>query len=322
MKRYVDIGWKVTKGQLLAELETPEVDQQLTQARATVSQGQAAIKQQEAQLLQARANMNFAKLSADRWKRLTDEGVMSKQDTDEKLATYAVRQAEVTAAQANISAAQENVLASEANLHRLEDMKSFSKLHAPFDGIITYRNPDVGTLISAGANSQKEVFRVADISKIRIFVNVPQAYVTGVKPGVPAVLHVEDLNKDFNLKVGGIANALDMTSRTMLAVLRVPNEDRLLMPGMFSRVRFSLPAPPTILAVPSDAVISRNDGQVVAVIGADMRAHFKKIVVVRDTGSKVEVTSGVNVGDKLVLNPTDEIHEGTTVSVETAKTPH
>jgi RND family efflux transporter MFP subunit len=313
VKRYVDIGWKVKKGQTLAELETPELDQQLMQARAAVSQGLAAVKQQEAQQLQTKANLNFARVSAERWKRLTDEGVISKQDTDEKVSAYEVRQAELAAAEANIAAAKQNVQAAEANLHRLEEMKSFGALHAPFDGVITYRNPDVGTLITAGVASQKEVFRVADISTIRIFVNIPQAYVGAVRPGVPAVLHVEDLNKDYQLKVGGIANALDINSRTMLAVLRVPNGDGLLMPGMFSRVRLSLPSPPSILAVPSDAVISRNDGEAVALVGRDNRVHFRKLAVVRDTGASVEVTSGVAAGDVLVLNPTDEIREGTEV---------
>ena len=264
--------------------------------------------------MQTKANLKLAEVTVGRWKKLTSEGVTSRQDTDEKIAAYEVRQAELAASEANILAAHENVAAAEANLNRLHEMKSFAKLTAPFDGVITYRNPDIGTLISAGAN-QKEVFRVSDISKIRIFVNIPQAYVTAVKPGTPAIVHVEDINKDFHLKVGGIANALDMNSRTMLAVLRVPNEGGPLMPGMFSRVKMMLPNPPSVLAIPADAVVSRNEGQMVAVVGADKRVHFRKVVVARDTGSSMEVTSGVSVGDQVVLNPTDEVREGAPVEI-------
>lgn len=317
VKRSVDIGWRVKKGQLLAELETPELDQQILQAKASISQGLAAVKQQEAQLLQTKANLKLAEVTASRWKRLTEEGVTSRQDTDEKQASYEVRQAEMAASEANISAARENVSAAQANLKRLEEMKSFAQLRAPFDGIITYRNPDVGTLISAGAN-QKEVFRVADIGTIRIFVNIPQAYVSGIRPGTPARLHVEELNKDYQLKVGGIANALDITSRTMLAVLRVPNANGPLMPGMFSRVRFAVPNPPSVLTVPADAVVSRNEGQMVAVVSPDRTVHYRKVAIARDTGTNIEVLSGVNAGDMVVLNPTDDVREGRSVDVREA----
>ena len=319
VRRLVDIGWRVKKGQLLAELQTPELDQQIMQAKAAISQGRAAVKQQEAQLLQTKANLKLAEVTAGRWKKLTDAGVTSHQDTDEKIAALEVRQAELAASEANISAANENVAAAQANLNRLDEMKSFSKLTAPFDGVITYRNPDIGTLISAGANNQKEVFRVSDISKIRIFVNIPQAYVSLVKPGTPAIVHVEDLNQDFHLKVGGIANALDMSSRTMLAVLRVPNANGPLMPGMFSRVKMMLPNPPSVLAVPSDAVVSRNEGQMVAVVGPDKRVHFRKVTIARDTGSNIEVTAGLSVGDQVVLNPTDEVREGSPVEIRVAE---
>jgi len=314
VRRLVDIGWRVKKGQLLMELETPELDQQILQAKAAISQGLAAVKQQEAQVMQTRANLKLAELTAGRWKKLTDEGVLARQDTDEKLAAFEVRQAELAAGEANIAAARENVAAAQANLHRLDETKSFAKLTAPFDGVITYRNPDIGTLVSAGA-SQKEVFRVSDISKIRIFVNVPQAYVSAVRPGTPTVVHVEDINKDYHLKVGGIANALDLNSRTMLAVIRVPNVDGPLMPGMFCRVKLMMPNPPSVLTIPADAVVSRNEGQMVAIVGADKRVHFRKVTVARDTGSNVEVTAGVSPGDRVVLNPTDEVREGAPVEI-------
>lgn len=314
-KRNVDIGWKVKKGQVLVELETPELDQQLRQARAAVSQSAAAMKQAEATLAQSKAALKLAQITTERWKKLAAEGVSSKQEADEKEATYNVRQAETEAAAANVASVQEARRAAEANLNRLEELKSFSKLPAPFDGIITYRNPDIGTLISAGAG-QKEMFRVADISTIRVFVNIPQAYVNDVRPGVPAKLRIDELNRTIDVKVGGIANALDMTTRTMLAVIRIPNPDGSLMPGMFSRVLLKLPNPPSILSVPADTVVSRNEGTFVAVVKPDRRIQFRKISISRDTGVSVEVNQGVSEGDVLVMNPNDEIRDGVMVDMK------
>ncbi len=314
-KRNVDIGWKVKKGQVLVELETPELDQQLRQARAAVSQSAAAMKQAEATLAQSKAALKLAQITTERWKKLAAEGVSSKQEADEKEATYNVRQAETEAAAANVASVQEARRAAEANLNRLEELKSFSKLPAPFDGIITYRNPDIGTLISAGAG-QKEMFRVADISTIRVFVNIPQAYVNDVRPGIPAKLRIDELNRTIDVKVGGIANALDMTTRTMLAVIRIPNPDGSLMPGMFSRVLLKLPNPPSILSVPADTVVSRNEGTFVAVVKPDRRIQFRKISISRDTGVSVEVNQGVSEGDVLVMNPNDEIRDGVMVDMK------
>ncbi len=313
-KRNVDIGWKVKKGQILAELETPELDQQLRQARAAVSQSGAALKQAEAKLAEAKASLKLAQITAERWRKLVQEGVSSKQDADEKQATYDVKLADADAEIANVAAAREARQAAEASLNRLEEMKSFSKLPAPFDGIVTYRNPDVGTLISAGA-AQKEMFRIADISTIRAFINVPQAYVNNVRPGTPAKMTVTDLNIAYDVTVGGIANALDMNTRTMLAVIRLPNPAGTLMPGMFTRVQLRLPNPPTILSVPADTVVTRNEGTFVALVKPDRHIHFGKITIARDTGTTVEVSSGLMEGDMLVMNPNDEIRENVIVDV-------
>jgi RND family efflux transporter MFP subunit len=314
-KRNVDIGWKVKKGQILAELETPELDQQLRQARAAVSQSASSLKQAEARLAETKAALKLAQITAERWKKLAQEGVSSKQESDEKQAAYDVKLAETEAVQANVAAANEAKLASEANLSRLEELKSFSKLPAPFDGVITYRHPDVGTLISAGA-AQREMFRVSDISTIRVFINVPQAYVNEVRPGVAAKLRIDDLNRTLDVKVGGIANALDLNTRTMLAVIKIPNADGTLMPGMFSRVILSLPNPPTILSVPADTIITRNEGTFVAVVKPDRHVRFQKIDITRDTGTTVEVASGVHSGDMLVMNPNDEIRDNVLVDVK------
>lgn len=319
-KRHVDIGWKVKKGQVLAELETPELDQQMKQARAAVSQSEASVKHAEAKLVEARASLKLAEITAERWKKLAQEGVSSRQETDEKQASFEVRKAETDAVVASLTAAREAKLALLANVSRLEELKLFSKLTAPFDGIITYRHPDVGTLISAG--TAKEVFRVADISIIRVFVNIPQAYVNAVRPGTPATLHVDDIDKAFEVKIGGIANALDMTSRTMLAVIKLPNPGGMLMPGMFSRVQLKLPNAPSILTIPADTVVTRNEGTFVAAVRpGDRRVEFRKIRITRDTGTKVEVSSGVSVGDMLITNPNDEIRDNVLVNVQPEKTP-
>ena len=317
-KRHVDIGWKVKKGQVLAELETPELDQQIKQARAAVSQSEAAVKYAEAKLVESKASLRLAEITTERWKKLAQEGVSSRQEADEKQAAFEVRKAETDAVVASLSAAREAKLALLANVSRLEEMTSFSKLPAPFDGIITYRHPDVGTLISAG--TAKEVFRVADISTIRVFMNVPQAYVNSVRPGTPATLHVDDINQTFEVKIGGIANALDMTSRTMLAVIKLPNPGGMLMPGMFSRVQLKLPNAPSILTIPADTVVTRNEGTFVALVRpSDRRVEFRKIHITRDTGAKVEVSSGVRAGDMLITNPNDEIRENVLVNVQPEK---
>ena len=270
--------------------------------------------------MEAKASLKLAEITAERWKKLAAEGVSSRQEADEKQATFDVRKAEADASEAMISAAKEARQALLANVSRLEELKQFSKMPAPFDGIITFRHPDVGTLISAG--TAKEVFRVADISTIRVFVNVPQAYVNDVRPGIQAVLHVEDINRDFQVKIGGIANALDMTSRTMLAVIKLPNPKGDLMPGMYSRVYLKLPNAPAVLTIASETVVTKNEGTFVALVRpSDRRVEFRKIRITRDTGTAVEVTSGVSAGDTLVMNPNDEIRDNVMVTVQPEKAP-
>jgi RND family efflux transporter MFP subunit len=243
--------------------------------------------------------------------------VVSVQETDEKRALYDVKVAELEAAQASVASAQEGVKASEANLNRLEELKSFSRLTAPFDGLVTYRNPDVGTLISAGANG-KELFRVADISTIRVFVNIPQSHVPLIVPGVPGRLTVDDIpGRAWPAPVANIANALDPASRTMLAVLKIANPDLALKPGMYSRVKFTLAAPPKSLILPGDAVVGRRDGNYVAVVGGQNKVHFQKVSVARDFGAKVAISEGVAAGETVVLSPGDEIHEGGEVEIRT-----
>ena len=237
-KRLVDYGDRVKAGQELAEIETPELDQQITQAHATLSQTQSSLKQLQANQTLAQANLKLAQITFERWKTLTDRGVFSRQDSDQKEADLGVRKAEVEASLAAINTGIETVRATEANLHRLEQMKSFARVTAPFTGVITARNVDIGTLINSGnAGPSRELFRMAQIETLRAFVNVPQSSVASIHEGLVADLRVQERpGQIFQARVDRTTNTVDPNSRSMLAVLQVPNPRGILMPGMFAQV--------------------------------------------------------------------------------------
>ena len=314
-KLYVDIGDRVRTGQALADIETPELDQQLQQARASVDQAKAALKQSEAAVAQAKANLALAKVTLDRWKQLVAAGVAAKQDGDEKQAAFDARQADLEAAQANVAAAQSNIKANESNVSRLAELKGFGQVTAPFDGIITVRNTTTGTLISAGTNSpNRELLREAQIDVLRIFISVPQTNVASIQPNMAADVTVQELpNRVFHGFVARTANALDASSRTLRAEVHVRNPDHTLLPGMYGQVKFSISrktAPPLI---PGDTLVIRSDGTLVALLGPDGKVHFQKIEVGRDYGREIEVVSGLSEGQVVIVNPTDEIREGVAV---------
>lgn len=314
-RRLVDYGDRVRSGQLLAEIETPELDQQLSQARASVAQSQAALRQNEAALVQANANLKLAEVTVARWKRLTDRGVFSKQEGDTKQADFEVRQAEVASAQANINAAQKTVEANQANLRRLEELKSFSRVTAPYDGVITSRNMDVGTLVNAGnTGPNREIFRIAQIDRLRIFVNVPQTYAPLVRNGQHAELRVQELpGQMFPAIVTRSANSVDENSRTMLAILETPNPRGVLLPGMYTQVKFSFPGNRSALLVPSDALMLGREGPRVAIVGGDHIVHMRLIHIAHDYGAELEVDSGVAEGEMVVVNPNDQVRENARV---------
>ncbi len=314
-KLYVDIGDKVKKGQVLGDIETPELDQQLRQARASIDQTKAALKQTQAAVAQARSNLALAKVTLDRWKQLVAAGVMARQDGDEKQAAYEARQADLEAALANVTASESNISAGEANLQRLTEMKAFSQITAPFDGIITVRNTSSGTLISAGTNSpNRELLREAQIDILRIFISVPQSDASAIRPEMVADLTVQELpNRVFHGVVARSANSLEEASRTMRTEVHVKNPDHALLPGMYAQVKFSVVrtnAPPL---VPGDTLVIRGTGTQVALLGPDHKVHFQKIEVGRDYGQEIEVLSGLSEGQTVIVNPTDEVREGVTV---------
>ncbi|HTQ53123.1 MAG TPA: efflux RND transporter periplasmic adaptor subunit [Bryobacteraceae bacterium] len=315
--RLVDYGDHVKAGQLLAEIDTPELDQQLQQARATLQQSQSALNEARADLELYKANLNLARLTVERWRRLADRGVVSRQDADQKEADFAVGEAQVAKAQASIATTQQMVGANDANLHRLQDMKSFARVTAPFDGVITNRNVDIGTLINSGnGGAARELFHIAQIQVLRIFVNVPQTYVGSVHPGQTAELRVQELpGQVFSARVTRIANALDATSRAMLTVLEVSNPKGVLMPGMYAQLRFSAGRAEPAIMIPGDTLILGREGPRVAVVAPDHRVHLRQIRIGQDLGSELEVVGGLAPGEMVVANPSDAAREGALVDV-------
>jgi RND family efflux transporter MFP subunit len=319
-QRNVDIGDVVKTGQIMAEIETPELDQQLQQARATLSNSQSTLKELEANITLAQANVNMAQTTFQRWKALQAKGAIAKQDFDEKDADFQVKQATLEAAKARLSSARDTVAANEFNIRRLEQTKLFAHVTAPFDGIVTYRVMDVGTLVNAGnGGANHEIFRVADINTIRIFVNVPQTWVGAIHDGQTAEVRVQELpGKIFSAVVAHSTHEVDTTSRSMLAVLRTPNPAHLLLPGMYAQVRFATSRPVSTLLIPGDALLNGTQGTRVATVGSDGKVHFKDVRVGNDFGNEIEILDGLSPETQVIMNPTDSVREG--VDVETRKT--
>lgn len=322
VKRFVDIGDRVKAGQALAEIETPELDQQIQQARATVSNSQSTLAELQAALALANANRKMAETTSGRWRQLEAKGTVSHQEADEKSASLDVRRAEVDAAQAKIVSARDLVSATEANLRRLDQMKLFARVTAPFDGMITARNVDIGTLINSGnGGPAREMFRVAQTGTMRIFVNVPQTYVSSIHAGEKAELRVQELpGQVFSAVVNRFTHEVDASSRSMLAILEVPNPRGILLPGMYAQVRFSTARSGTAMLIPGDALILGTKGTRAATVDAASRVRFRDIRVGTDYGSEVEVLSGLSPGDLVIMNPTDAVREGAYVEVQ--KTSH
>ena len=316
-KRNVDIGDLVKKGQVLAEIETPELDQQILQGRATLSNSQSTLVELQAALTLSEANVKLAQKTAERWHELEAEGTVSHQDADEKNAALDVRRAEVAAANAKIVSARDLVSANDANLHRLQEMKGFARVTAPFDGIITARNVDIGTLINSGnGGPAREMFRIAEIGTIRVFVNVPQAYVGSIRTGEKTELRVQELpGQVFAADLARFTHAVDTGSRSMLAILLVNNPRGILLPGMYAQVRFAAARSMPAVLIPGDALLVGTKGTRVASVDADNRVRFRNIKVGVDYGNEVEVLAGVAPGDLVVMNPTDAVREGVRVDV-------
>ena len=285
---YTDIGARVKKGQLLAEIDTPEVDQQLNQS--------------EADLATARANEALALTTNTRWQELLRTESVSKQDADEKAGDAAAKKATADSAAANVK--------------RLHDLESFKRVLAPFDGVVTARNTDIGALINAGAGQApgSELFRVADTEKLRVYVQVPEPYAAAAKPGIQADLKfTEQPDKRYVATVVSTSNALDPTLRTLQVELQLDNREHEVFPGAYAEAHFKLVGNALSLRLPANTVLFRAAGLQVATVDAEHRIRLKSIVQGRDFGNTIEVLSGLDPNDLVVVNPPDSITNGVLV---------
>jgi RND family efflux transporter MFP subunit len=309
--RLVDIGDHVVKGQVLAEIDAPDLDEQVRQAEAGVAQTKSALTGAQYQFRQATAKLNLAKVTAERWRVLVQKGVVSRQESDTRDADLEAQQAAVDTAQAAVRAAEDNIRASEANLRRLLEMQAFEKVVAPFAGIVTARNVDIGSLIPAAGSPP--LFRIAQIGTLRIMVDVPQNSAAYVRVGGAAEVTLQELpGRKFSGTISRTANALDPATRTLPAEVEVANPERLLLPNMYAQVRLLKVGSAPAALIPGDALIVRPNGTQVAVVAGD-RVHFQPIQVGRDFGQTTEVLSGLNGDEYLVVNATDDVREGAQV---------
>jgi RND family efflux transporter MFP subunit len=298
-KRNVDIGDRVKAGQLLAQITAPELDHQIAQAEATLRQNQATLRQNQ-------ANMELARVTNDRDSTLVKQGWVTLQQGDVDRYTLQAQQAAVGVAQANIAAQQ-------ALLQMLHQQKDYQRVVAPYDGVITQRNIDVGSLVQADATSGTFMFTIMQGDVIRIQVFVPQDQAFGLTPGIDAVVRVPEIpDRTFSGKVTRAADALQPGTRTLLTEIDVPNPDGALTPGIYCTVELHIPRKVPSLLVPADAVVFDRNGLHVAVI-EDGTAHMRTVSVARDLGTQVEVRDGVKSGDQVILNPPVDLAEGSKV---------
>jgi RND family efflux transporter MFP subunit len=282
---YADLGAHVKAGQRLADIDTPEIDQQLDQARAD--------------LATAEANTRLAQLTAARYRDLISSDSVSRQDLDNANGTLEARETAVTSAQANV--------------RRLEQLHAFGRIDAPFDGVITARNIDVGALIDQGGNAH-ELFHLANTRKLRVFVNVPEVYSRVAVPGVEADLTLREFpDRHFTGKVARTAQSIELGSRTLLTEIDVDNASGELLPGSYCEVHLKLPTAESALKLPVNAFIFRTDGLQVATVGADLKVVLHKVTVGRDFGTEMEVVSGIKADDRVIINPPDSLAAGATV---------
>jgi RND family efflux transporter MFP subunit len=309
--RYADIGDRVVAGQLLADIDAPDLDQQVRQASATLQQALASLEQANSNYSQGKANEALAEVTARRWSHLVAKGAVSLQENDQYQAQYQAQVAGLQALEKAIAAAKANAAAAQANLGRLQELQGFEKVRAPFSGVITVRNVDVGTLITTGTTL---LFRIAQTNILRTYVSVPQGNAPDIHAGQPAVLSIADLQgRKVPAKVTRVASALDPSSRTMLTEVQAMNPDGTLLPGMYALVDLNSIRKDPPLLIPGDALVVRADGTQAAVVGADHIVRYQKIDVGRDFGDRVEVLSGLQDGDMVVVNPSDDVRNGARV---------
>ncbi|HEX4544929.1 MAG TPA: efflux RND transporter periplasmic adaptor subunit [Candidatus Acidoferrum sp.] len=288
-KWYHDIGTRVQKGELLVDIDTPEVDQQLSQARADLNTAQA--------------NANLSKITATRYQELIKTDGVSKQEVDN--------------ATGDLEAKFATVRSAEANVRRLEELESFKHIYAPFSGVITRRNVDTGTLINAGnGGTSQQLFFLAQTDPIRVYINVPETYAPSIRAGLGAYLELTQFpGQRFEGKAVRTAEAIDAGTRTLLTEVDVPNHNSALLPGGYAQVHLQVKVTGARLAVPVNALLFRSEGLRAVVVDANHKAHLKALTIGRDYGGTLEVLQGLDAHDWIVLNPADSLEDGQEVRV-------
>lgn len=288
LKWYRDMGSHVEKGELLANIDTPEVDQELSQARAAREQIKAAL--------------GLAKISADRWENLRKSDSVSQQEADQQSSGY--------------EQAKANLAAADANVRRLEQLESFKNVYAPFTGVITRRNVDPGALINAGSSAGAQLFNIARVDPLRVYVSVPQAYAPMMKPGAQAAVTLQEFpGQKFTGTIARTADAIDQSTRTLLTEVDVPNKDGKLLPGSYGQVHFVTGNSVPRITIPVNAMLFRAEGPQAAVVGADGKVQLHSIVIGRDYGNTIEILGGIEPADQVIINPSDSLEAGQQVHI-------
>jgi membrane fusion protein, multidrug efflux system len=286
---YKDIGSRITKGELLASIDTPEIDQELNQARATREQ--------------VLAQLQLAKITADRWEKLRNTDAVSAQEADQQESGY--------------QQAKANLAAADANVKRLEQLEGFKQVYAPFTGVLTRRLVDPGALINAGdGGAGRQLFNMARVDPLRVFTSVPQAYAPFIRVGEKTFITLQEMpGQKFAASVARTADAIDTNTRTLLTEVDVPNPDNRLLPGSFGEVHFAVGSNVDKVTVPVNAMLFRSQGAQVAVVGPGNKIELRAINIGRDYGTSLEILGGVAPTDRVVINPPDSLEDGEQVNV-------
>ncbi len=289
LRWYMDIGSNIQKGELLATIDTPEIDQELSQARASREQIKAAL--------------GLAKISADRWANLLKSDSVSQQEADQQASGY--------------QQALANLAAADANVRRLEELESFKNIYAPFSGVLTRRNVDPGALINSGAGvAGKELFDIARVDPLRVYVSVPQAYAPNIRVEMKATVTLQEFpGQKFLGTVARTSDAIDPATRTLNTEVDVPNKDGKLLPGSFGQVHFATGTSVPRITIPVNAMLFRAEGPRVAVVDKDGKVHLRPISIGRDFGATLEILGGLEISDRIIINPSDSLDEGQQVRV-------
>jgi RND family efflux transporter MFP subunit len=313
----VDIGGHVKAGQVLATIEAPELDQQVRQAKASIQQTQASLDQAIANEAQGKANEELARVTAQRWQNLVAKGAVSRQENDQYQAQYQAQVANLNALEQAIAAARSNIAVAEANLGRLQEMQAYEIVKAPFDGIVTARNIDVGALINAGnGGPAQELFHLAATDKLRVYVNVPQADSRAAAPGLKSYLTLAEFpGRKFQGELVRTAGAIDAATRTLLTEVDVDNTSGELRPGAYAEVHLMIPEGSRSLILPVNTLIFRSEGLRVGVVRNGNRADLVPVILGKDFGNEVEVVSGIDENDLVIANPPDSLSSGAAVQV-------